>query len=592
MSALAFGLVICSPRVSRADCDPNLPAPPFCLGPTTCVTPCDPNPNLAPNCNSAGEYEGKITYAFSAEAGATRDFYVYKPAGVGPFPVVIVYHGGDPSCSAWCKIMLDSHMKDVAIANHFILVFPAGHHPLTTNPAGCCHGWGWKYNDDVDSDLVNDVQFTRELIQYLKGNLCKVDDSRIYATGLSQGGFLSYRLACQLSDWITAVAPIAAADTLSFEPHLPNGGPPAPPASACTPSAVELKDDCHPLRAVPILHLHGTADSAVAYSTQAAGAAQLCETWVGAPNSTGMNSTATDIHGWFVHNHCDPHFLASQVYLCGGGGIELNCNVAPQVDYPVSCLEAGSCVTGGAVQLCTVTGGQHNWPGNPDAPGNPTCPGPGCPQEGSPPVTQNINASAWMADFFHRFARPSTLVPVTWSTTGPVSVVLNRLVKTDNNGMWNAANSQQRIDQGSGKALEFMASETTTVRRIGLDPGIGLDPIPAHIDFSFQLDTSGVLTVYEGGTPHTPPGGGSWHYLRGDRLRMDINSAGFMEFMQNGSPLYVSVGTPVNYPLYVHAALYSLSSTLDGVVLNSAPATLQGEVDQVATSDEGDEATQ
>jgi polyhydroxybutyrate depolymerase len=67
------------------------------------------------------------------------------------------------------------------------------------NVGYCCQG--------AQSNKVDDVQFTRDMIKFLEANTC-VDPKRIYASGCSNGGGMSYMLACKAADVIAAVAPV------------------------------------------------------------------------------------------------------------------------------------------------------------------------------------------------------------------------------------------------------------------------------------------------------------------------------------------------------------------------------------------------
>jgi len=127
---------------------------------------------------------------------------VHIPAGYtgsSPVPVVLDFHplGGTGSqqegSSGW-KAQCDSA--------GCIAVFPDSSSKAGDNSwnAGyCC--------DNAEKDQVDDVQFTRDMIAWLEAHTC-VDPKRIYASGGSNGGGMTYRLACQAADVIAAVAPV------------------------------------------------------------------------------------------------------------------------------------------------------------------------------------------------------------------------------------------------------------------------------------------------------------------------------------------------------------------------------------------------
>jgi polyhydroxybutyrate depolymerase len=70
------------------------------------------------------------------------------------------------------------------------------------------NGWNVGYCcDGAQTNKVDDVQFTRDMIKWLEANTC-IDPKRIYASGCSNGGGMSYMLACNAADVIAAVAPV------------------------------------------------------------------------------------------------------------------------------------------------------------------------------------------------------------------------------------------------------------------------------------------------------------------------------------------------------------------------------------------------
>jgi polyhydroxybutyrate depolymerase len=109
----------------------------------------------------------------------------------------------------------------------FLAVYPNGtgeKRSLTWNGGNCC---GYAVENQVD-----DVGFVRALLDDLE-KVVTVDPSRVYATGISNGAIMAYRLASELSDRIAAVAPVAG------------------PMGTAT---------CSPRRPVSVMHFHGTDD--------------------------------------------------------------------------------------------------------------------------------------------------------------------------------------------------------------------------------------------------------------------------------------------------------------------------------------------
>jgi polyhydroxybutyrate depolymerase len=132
--------------------------------------------------------------------GLSRTFIVHVPTGYtgsSPIPVVFDFHplGGtgqsQEQASGW-GTKCDSA--------GCIAVFPnSGPSDNSWNVGYCC--------SNAQQQGVDDVQFTRDMIKWLEANAC-VDPKRIYASGCSNGGGMSYMLACNAADVIAAVAPV------------------------------------------------------------------------------------------------------------------------------------------------------------------------------------------------------------------------------------------------------------------------------------------------------------------------------------------------------------------------------------------------
>ena len=163
--------------------------------------------------------------------GRTRIYRTYVPSNLpdGPVPLLLAFHGG----TGWGKqFERNSGFDELAEANGFLVVYPDGVGSgvdettnRTWNGGECC-GAAARNN-------INDVAFVAQLIDTLQEDH-NVDANRVFAAGHSNGGILSYRLACELSDRIVAVG--LQAGTLGIENCAP-GGP------------------------VSLLHIHGEADT-------------------------------------------------------------------------------------------------------------------------------------------------------------------------------------------------------------------------------------------------------------------------------------------------------------------------------------------
>jgi polyhydroxybutyrate depolymerase len=197
----------------------------------------------------------------------------------------------------------------------FVAVYPNGSgalpNVLTWNGGGCC---GYAANHRVD-----DVGFVRALIDDL-GRLVRLDPRRVYAAGMSNGAHLVYRLACELSDRVAAVAAVAGPMVL---------------------------DGCRPARPVPVLHIHGTDDEFAPYHGGR-----------GARSIYGQDfpSVEQTVRTWVRLNGCPEVPAVTEE--------------PPEVADGTRVVRAayGPCPGGSEVVLLTVEGGGHTWPGRPPLP--------------------------------------------------------------------------------------------------------------------------------------------------------------------------------------------------------------------------------
>lgn len=146
-----------------------------------------------------------------------------------PAPVVLALHGAamNGSMMVWF-----SGLNKKADEAGFIVVYPSGTGVgpfLTWNSGG--------FKGRMAANKPDDVVFIGKLLDDL-GTVVRVDDKRVYACGMSNGGMMCYRLAAELSERIAAVAPVAG--TIGI-------------------------DECKPKRPVPVLHFHGSKDTIVPF---------------------------------------------------------------------------------------------------------------------------------------------------------------------------------------------------------------------------------------------------------------------------------------------------------------------------------------
>ena len=187
------------------------------------------------SCKNENNPPAKKKYRFSETIsidGRQRTYVVNLPPNYyesSGFSLVVALHGGGGSST---QFETSSKLTEKANAEGFIVVYPDGTGIIKTWNAGTCCG------SAVTND-VNDVHFISSLIDQLISNY-KINQKKVYATGHSNGGMMCYRLACELSNKIAAIAPNA--------------------------STMVVTQPCNPARPVPILHMHSKLDENVVYT--------------------------------------------------------------------------------------------------------------------------------------------------------------------------------------------------------------------------------------------------------------------------------------------------------------------------------------
>jgi polyhydroxybutyrate depolymerase len=248
----------------------------------------------------AGESTRRLTHD-----NRERSYILYVPGSINwsqPVPVVLVFHGGTGNAESAIRM---SGFNAVADQNGFIVVYPNGtgrlsdDKLLTWNGGGCC---GYSQQKNVD-----DVGFVRAIVSDLQ-SLTDIDPKRIYASGMSNGGILSQRLACEAADVFAAVAPVAG--TLNFSP-------------------------CNPSQPISVIEFHGTGDQHIPY-----------DGGFGPKSLVDVNfaSVKDSVNFWTSFNKC-----ASQPQADSVGDV--------QHEVWTSCTASAS------VELYTIIDGGHAWPG-------------------------------------------------------------------------------------------------------------------------------------------------------------------------------------------------------------------------------------
>ncbi|MEZ4258894.1 MAG: PHB depolymerase family esterase [Polyangiaceae bacterium] len=277
--------------VPAADAPP--PADPATTADAAAPPPALPGPAPEP-CAGKAPQSGDLDWKLDV-GGRERVVHVHVPPSYDPSrgtPVVLDFHGFNSNASQQRVL---SGMPAKADAAGFIAIHAEGvGTPQSWNAGACC--------GDAASGSVDDVAFVGKLLDEAEKQLC-VDKRRVFATGMSNGGFLSHRLACELSNRIAAVAPVAGVVGVA---------------------------SCTPARPMSVLQFHGTLDGLVPY--------------LGNP-AQSFPSVADTVGAWAKRSGC----------------ADATRETFQKND--VRCVTHDGCKDGAEVSLCTVTGGGHTWPG-------------------------------------------------------------------------------------------------------------------------------------------------------------------------------------------------------------------------------------
>jgi polyhydroxybutyrate depolymerase len=242
-----------------------------------------------------------ITGSFEFD-GLNRTYRLYVPDaynGVEPVPLILNLHGYG---SNNIEQEVYGDFRPIADTAGFLVVHPNG----TPDNFNIMH-WNTFGTSNVD-----DIGFLSALIDTLLVHY-NIDAKRVYSTGMSNGGFMSFSLACSLSNRIAAIASVTGSNT-----------------------SVQL-NTCSPERPVPIMQIHGTADATVPYEGNAlfVPVQAVLDFWVG-------------------HNNCSATPIITEV---------------PDIDPNDGCTAEHYLYpygdNGSVVEHYKILGGGHSWPGAP-----------------------------------------------------------------------------------------------------------------------------------------------------------------------------------------------------------------------------------
>jgi len=242
-------------------------------------------------------------YEFTIEHQEIERFYlVHVPFSYNKeekTPIVLAFHG---RYSNGKQMKEYYHLVEKSNEKGFIVIFPTGASRFgdklaSWNVGGCC-GYAYEINSD-------DVGFVKKILEDTK-NKFNIDESRVYATGMSNGARFSYRLACEMSDIFAAIAVVAG---------------------------VKSTGSCNPSKRIPILHIHAIDDELIPFE--------------GGPGPEGVDygSVSDTIDWWVEKNQCTDEKIR-----------------VLEVDGAY-CDSYSNCAGNSEVELCVTEEGGHSWPG-------------------------------------------------------------------------------------------------------------------------------------------------------------------------------------------------------------------------------------
>ncbi len=236
--------------------------------------------------------------------GIYRNYRLYVPAlynGTSARPLIINLHGYTSNANAQ---QLYSNFMPIADTANFLMVYPNGTKDGSNQPF---------WNAGISSSLVNDIAFLNALIDSLDLTY-NINLNRVYSTGMSNGGYMSHTLACELSNRITAIASVTGSIFTT-----------------------QYGSNCHPTRPVPVMQIHGTSDPTVPYA-----------------GNSGSMPIDTVVKYWVKKNNCNPVATFSNV---------------PNTSTTDGCTAEHykylNGTSGSSVEFYKIIGGLHTWPGFP-----------------------------------------------------------------------------------------------------------------------------------------------------------------------------------------------------------------------------------
>ena len=285
---LIFSLVSCGGGGGSSDSSNSTPNPPISSG-------------IIESCIDYGANTKKCSLTHKT---LERYYIIYVPesgANEINMPVLFALHGYGSTAENHKNY---TYYEPLAETNKFVVIYPQGsfYNGILTS------GNHWNVGSWTLGSTTDDVDFIDEVIGLIS-NKESIDQNRIYSSGMSNGGFMSYHLACNLSSKIAAIVSVTGS------------------------MSKETLENCNPSHPTPMLQIHGTLDATVNFDGN---------------SSLNMESIDSVLNYWSTYNSCDPNPTLI---------------VTDYVDFSIDHMKYNNCLNSVKVELYKVSNMGHTWPG-------------------------------------------------------------------------------------------------------------------------------------------------------------------------------------------------------------------------------------
>jgi polyhydroxybutyrate depolymerase len=246
--------------------------------------------------------------------GLERTYYLHLPTNfknLSSLPLVMVLHGGGKGDGD--DIAKHFGFNKIADREGFVVVYPNGIDSRWND------GRGVTFNKKEGLENIDDVGFLSSLIDTMIANY-KIDSNRVFVTGVSNGGMMTFRLGCEISSKLTAIAPVIA--------NIPKN----------------IVDSCNPNSYLPVLIMNGTDDPLVPWE-----GGQVKFLW---REMGEVLSTENSVRFWVEHNKCFEKPVKETLP-----------DIDPEDDSRVRVVTYKNKENNIEVVLYAIVGGGHNIPG-------------------------------------------------------------------------------------------------------------------------------------------------------------------------------------------------------------------------------------